>query len=78
MINSFAEISVIIYKILLIETDSKSVQNSVYGIIAKIPVPFRLPNSDGCVLGVNCPVKNGDSLSESVTLPILNEYPKVN
>lgn len=28
-------------------------------------------------MGLSCPVKNGDSLSESVTLPILEEYPKV-
>lgn len=51
--------------------------NHVYGVIAKVPVPFPLPNDNGCSMGINCPVKNGDNLKESVTLPVLNEYPKV-
>jgi len=37
-----------------------------------------LKDANGCDLGINCPVKAGDALSESVTLPILNEYPKIN
>jgi hypothetical protein len=28
-------------------------------------------------LGLTCPFKTGSSLHESVTLPILSEYPKV-
>ena len=59
------------------KVNSKSVSNLVYGVIAKIPVPFHLPNADGCSMGISCPVKSGDSLSESVTLPILSEYPKL-
>lgn len=58
--------------------NTKKVQNHVYGVIAKVPVPFPLPNDDGCSMGISCPVNNGDSLTESVTLPILNEYPKLN
>ena len=52
-------------------------QNKVYGIIAKVPIPFHLPSDDGCQLGITCPFKAGSSLQESVTLPILSEYPKV-
>ena len=58
--------------------ETKTVQNSVYGVIAHVPIPFHLPNSDGCSLGITCPVHNGTTLSESVTMPVKNEYPKVN
>jgi Niemann-Pick C2 protein len=58
--------------------ESKSLNNQVYGVIAHIPVPFHLPEADGCKLGAACPIKNGDTITESVTLPILAEYPKVN
>jgi hypothetical protein len=57
--------------------DSKAALNHVYGVIAKIPIPFHLPVDDGCSLGVKCPIKNGSSLTESVTLPVLSEYPSV-
>jgi len=58
--------------------NTKTLTNHVYGVIAHIPVPFHLPNDDGCQLGLTCPIKSGDLLSESVTLPILTQYPKVN
>lgn len=58
-------------------TDTISLVNHVYGIIAHVPVPFHLPNDNACELGISCPIKSGDSLSESVTLPILNQYPKI-
>lgn len=61
----------------MIEVDSKVAQNKVYGVIAKLPVPFHLPNDDGCQLGLTCPFTAGSELQESVTLPILAEYPKV-
>jgi hypothetical protein len=57
--------------------DTDVVTNHVYGVIAKIPIPFNLPNENGCSLGVTCPVKKGDLLEEKVTLPILEQYPKV-
>ena len=60
-----------------IEVDSTIATNKVYGIIAKLPVPFHLPNDDGCTLGVSCPYKADSVNSESVTLPVLAEYPKV-
>ncbi|CAF1142595.1 unnamed protein product [Brachionus calyciflorus] len=50
------------------KVDTKSVVNKVFGIIAKVPVPFPLPNDNGCTLGIDCPVKSGDSLKESVLL----------
>jgi hypothetical protein len=61
----------------ILEVDSKVLNNQVFGVIAKIPVPFHLPESNGCNLGASCPVKAGDNVTESVTLPILSEYPKV-
>jgi len=39
---------------------------------------FYFCKDNACSMGFNCPVKDGDALFESVTLPILTEYPKVN
>ncbi len=39
---------------------------------------FYFWKDNACSMGFNCPVKDGDALFESVTLPILTEYPKVN
>lgn len=58
-------------------TDSKTLVNHVYGVIAHVPIPFHLPNDNGCTLGLKCPIKSGDTLTEAVTLPILNQYPKI-
>lgn len=68
-------IQLIFTSVLVVE--SKSVENSVYGVISHIPVPFHLPNSDGCTLGIKCPLTNGTTVTESVTMPVKNEYPKV-
>ena len=59
------------------ETNTKSATNNVYGVIAHVPIPFHLPNDNGCQMGLNCPIQSGDLLSESVTLPIKSEYPQV-
>lgn len=58
-------------------TNSKTLVNRVYGLIAHVPIPFHLPNDNGCELGIKCPIKSGDNLKESVTMPILNEYPRI-
>ena len=51
--------------------------NSVYGIIAKIPVPFPgFPPADIPVCSLasdassKCPINNGDSYTEKVTIPV--------
>lgn len=57
--------------------NSKTIVNHVYGVIAHVPIPFHLPNDNGCELGLTCPIKSGDTLTEAVTLPILDQYPKI-
>lgn len=75
--RSFETLFFLILFFNLTEVDSNTAVNKVYGIIAKLPVPFHLPNDNGCTLGLSCPFKAGSTNSESVTLPVLAEYPKV-
>ena len=47
------------------------------GIIAGVPVPFPIPVSDGCKLGLNCPVNNGDVNVAKISLQVLSSYPSI-
>ena len=47
------------------------------GVIAGVPVPFPLPESDGCKLGVKCPVNQNDSNMATLSLPVLSSYPSI-
>jgi len=50
----------------------------VYGIVAGIPVPFPLPNADGCTdSGIACPIESGQTYTYSTTLPVSTLYPSV-
>ncbi|KAM5129256.1 NPC intracellular cholesterol transporter 2 [Mantella aurantiaca] len=49
----------------------------VYGLLSGIPIPFPLPESDGCKSGVSCPLKEGTTYNYLTKLPIKEEYPKV-
>ncbi|KAK9703364.1 ML domain [Popillia japonica] len=61
---------------------NKSIQQInavVHGVILGVPIPFELPNSDGCKdSGVSCPLQEGQTYTYSTTLPVLKKYPRVN
>lgn len=60
-------------------TDTKTVKAVVHGVISGVPLPFPLPQSDGCTnCGLTCPLKNGQSNSYSTTINVRNSYPAVN
>ncbi|XP_050299566.1 NPC intracellular cholesterol transporter 2 homolog a-like [Anthonomus grandis grandis] len=60
------------------KVDSDSVKAVVHGIIMGVPVPFDLPNSDGCLnSGIKCPIKADGEYKYFTNMPILNEYPRV-
>ena len=50
----------------------------MYGVIAGVPVPYALPESDGCKLGASCPITAGSTYTETEVFPVLKEYPLVN
>ena len=56
---------------------SSKVQVSIHGVIAGVPVPFPLNNSDACTLGVKCPVNPNDDNIASLALPVLTTYPAI-
>ncbi|XP_035206808.1 NPC intracellular cholesterol transporter 2-like [Stegodyphus dumicola] len=58
-------------------SDAKSLKAVVYGIISFVPLPFPLPQSDGCKSGVSCPVQNGQSYIYSNKLKVRKSYPSL-
>ncbi|CAF0850234.1 unnamed protein product [Rotaria sp. Silwood1] len=59
------------------EDSSITAKVSIHGIIAGIPVPFPLPDSDACKLGIKCPINNNDINTASLSLPVLSSYPSM-
>lgn len=49
----------------------------VHGIIAGVPIPFHIINSDGCTSGVSCPIHVKNQYKYTATLPVRVEYPSV-
>nr|XP_020446446.1 epididymal secretory protein E1 [Monopterus albus] len=49
----------------------------VYGMVAGIPVPFPIPENDGCKSGVTCPIQMKQIYHYVATLPIKPEYPTI-
>ena len=50
----------------------------VHGIVARVPVPFPLPNPDGCKdSGLTCPLKTGTDLTFTQMIPVKSSYPQV-
>ncbi|XP_073442941.1 NPC intracellular cholesterol transporter 2 isoform X1 [Dendrobates tinctorius] len=49
----------------------------VHGIIEGLPVPFPLPESDGCKSGIACPLKNGATYTYLTKMDIKPMYPKM-
>ncbi|XP_075470842.1 LOW QUALITY PROTEIN: NPC intracellular cholesterol transporter 2 [Ascaphus truei] len=55
--------------------DSTSSNALVYGILAGVPIPFHIPESDGCKSGISCPIKSGQMYTYITKMPIKQEYP---
>ncbi|XP_053567743.1 NPC intracellular cholesterol transporter 2-like [Bombina bombina] len=59
------------------DEDSVSSKAYVYGVIKQIPIPFGIPEPDGCKSGVECPIKNGQTYTYITKMPIKTEYPSI-
>ncbi|XP_063804388.1 NPC intracellular cholesterol transporter 2 [Pseudophryne corroboree] len=57
--------------------DSPSCSAVVHGLIGGFPVPFPLPEADGCKSGISCPVKAGQTYTYLTKMPIKPEYPQM-
>ncbi|EFX84782.1 NPC intracellular cholesterol transporter 2 homolog a-like isoform X2 [Daphnia pulex] len=58
--------------------DTDTTKASVHGIIAGIPMPFPLPQSDACQnSGLVCPLSNGQNYTYTASIPISPAYPKI-
>ncbi|XP_072895358.1 NPC intracellular cholesterol transporter 2-like isoform X1 [Hemitrygon akajei] len=49
----------------------------VHGILSGIPLPFHLPNEDGCKSGIQCPIRIDQRYNYINSLEIKKEYPSV-
>merc|ERR1711860_12912 len=56
---------------------TNKVTASVHGILGPVPVPFPIPQSDGCKSGVACPTTAGTEYSYSAQIAVQKMYPKV-
>ena len=50
----------------------------VHGVVAGVPVPFPVPNPDGCKnCGLTCPLAANKEVSFAASIPVLKSYPEV-
>lgn len=49
----------------------------VHGVVLGVPVPFPLPEANGCKSGVSCPLRAGATYTYLTKMPIKPEYPKM-
>ncbi|KAL4693125.1 hypothetical protein H8959_016935 [Pygathrix nigripes] len=56
---------------------SKSSKAVVHGILMGVPVPFPIPEPDGCKSGINCPIQKDKTYSYLNKLPVKSEYPSI-
>lgn len=59
------------------EEDAPSCSAAVYGYIGQLPVPFPLPEPDGCKSGLSCPLKSGTTYTYISKMEIKPQYPKI-
>ncbi|XP_038630182.1 NPC intracellular cholesterol transporter 2-like [Scyliorhinus canicula] len=59
------------------KTSSQTSVAAVHGILSGIPIPFSIPNSDGCKSGIRCPIRNNQNYHYINYLPVKNEYPSI-
>lgn len=58
-------------------TQSINSTAEVHGILAGIPVPFPIPEPDGCKSGISCPIQKDKTYSYLNKLPVKSEYPSI-
>merc|ERR1712168_101752 len=58
-------------------TDTKTSKAVVHGVLGGIPLPFPIPNDDGCKSNVHCPITNGATNVYENGISIQSAYPKV-
>ncbi|XP_060685379.1 NPC intracellular cholesterol transporter 2-like [Hemiscyllium ocellatum] len=58
-------------------TLSKTSEAKVFGILDGIPVPFPIPNPDGCKSGIKCPIQKNMKYSYVTSLPVEESYPAI-
>uniref|UniRef100_A0A3P9IZA2 NPC intracellular cholesterol transporter 2 n=1 Tax=Oryzias latipes TaxID=8090 RepID=A0A3P9IZA2_ORYLA len=49
----------------------------VHGIIAGVPIPFPIPEPDGCKSGIQCPIHKDQAYNYATQLPVKSEYPTI-
>ncbi len=49
----------------------------IKGVIDNIPVPFPIPESDACKLGVKCPINQNDINVATLSINVLPSYPSI-
>ncbi|KAJ8290471.1 hypothetical protein GJAV_G00013270 [Gymnothorax javanicus] len=59
------------------DDESQTSKAVVHGVIAGVPVPFSIPNDDGCKSGVACPIKKEMTYSYVNQLPVKTAYPSI-
>ncbi|XP_071972957.1 NPC intracellular cholesterol transporter 2 [Engystomops pustulosus] len=59
------------------EEDTPSCNAVVHGKIGGIPIPFPLPEADGCKSGISCPLKNGVTYTYLTKMDINPQYPNI-
>lgn len=57
--------------------ESKTSKAVVHGVIAGLPVPFPIPDDDGCTSGIQCPIESQKSYTYVNQLPVKTVYPSI-
>ena len=58
--------------------DITAVKAVVHGIISGIPIPFPIPNADGCKnSNLVCPLKSGQTYLYKDAIPVAASYPSI-
>ncbi|OQR69614.1 protein NPC2-like [Tropilaelaps mercedesae] len=57
--------------------NSNTVMAKAFGIIAGIPIPYAIPESNACLHGLVCPLKSGVVTKYSQTFPVQRTYPSL-
>ncbi|XP_029454293.1 NPC intracellular cholesterol transporter 2 [Rhinatrema bivittatum] len=57
--------------------ESQSSTAVVHGILAGLPVPFPIPEADGCKSGISCPIHPGNSYTYLATMFVKSAYPSI-
>ncbi|XP_020388861.1 NPC intracellular cholesterol transporter 2-like [Rhincodon typus] len=59
------------------KTSTKTSTAIVHGILNKVPIPFHIPNADGCKSGIRCPIRSNQTYHYINSLPVKSEYPSI-